>query len=265
LPLPIFAAMANSPYSKTYYNNHSSGSLSSAEETIPVILEYISPASVVDVGCGVATWLSVWEKNGIKDIQGLDGEYIKKDQLMIDPSKFQSIDLEKGLSLPRRFDLVTSLEVAEHLQPASASKFVRSLCSLGDVIVFSAAMPHQGGLNHYNEQYPGYWVAHFAENGFPVYDILRPRLWNNNRIDGSYRQNIMIFVKDTVKDKYPAITKDYVQKEVLALVHPAVFEYWMEQFHKEKKYLRTPFKAAGFFITKWTKPIRSAFNGIKKG
>jgi hypothetical protein len=252
--------MANSSYSKTYYDNHSSGSLSSAEETIPVIMEYISPASVVDVGCGVATWLSVWEKNGVKDIQGLDGDYVKKEQLMIDPSKFQSIDLEKGLSLPRRFELVTSLEVAEHLQPSSAAGFVRALCQLGDVIVFSAAMPHQGGVNHYNEQYPGYWVAHFAENGFSAYDLLRPRLWNNNRIDGSYRQNILFFVKDAVKEKYPAITSHQPTKEVLPFVHPAVFEYWMQQYHRDKKYLRTPFKAMGFFITKWTKPIRSLFS-----
>jgi hypothetical protein len=255
--------MTNTAYTKTFFNNQSSGSLSSAEETIPVIMEYFSPTSVVDVGCGVATWLSVWEKKGVSDIQGLDGDYVQKDQLMIDPSKFSAVDLEKGISLSRRFDLVTSLEVGEHLQPGSAAQFVHSLCSLGDVVVFSAAVPYQGGVNHYNEQYPDYWIAHFAENGYSVYDPLRARLWHNNRIDGSYRQNMLIFVNDKVKEKYHAITKE--KKEVLPLIHPAVFEYWMEQYHRNKRYLRTPFSAGGFFITKWTKPIRSLFSKKKKG
>jgi hypothetical protein len=236
--------------------------LSSAQETIPVILEYISPASVVDVGCGIATWLSVWEKNGVTDIQGIDGDYVQQDQLLIAREKFMDADLDKELSLPRQFDLVMSLEVAEHLQPASAPVFVRTLCQLGDVIFFSAAMPCQGGTLHYNEQYPAYWIAFFAGHGFSPYDVLREKLWLNSKIDASYRQNMLFFVKDSVKEKYPAITRQ--QKQVLPLIHPGVLEYRMSQYDKYERSLRTPFHAAGFFITKWTKPIRALFSRRKK-
>lgn len=255
--------MKNSAYSKRYYENMSAGSLSSAHETIPVILEYISPASVVDVGCGVATWLSAWEKHGVTDIQGIDGDHVQHEQLLIDPAKFLAADLNKEFSLPGRFDLVMSLEVAEHLQPGSAQGFVRSLCKLGDVIIFSAAMPHQGGTLHYNEQYPSYWMTYFAEHDFSPYDVLRPRLWHNKRIDTSYRQNILVFVNNKVKDKYRAITTD--QKEVLPLIHPEFFEFWMRQHDGYKHSLRTPFHAGWFFIRKWARSIRNIFGHGNKG
>ena len=65
----------------------------------------------------------------------------------------------------RKFDLVLSLEVAEHLPSECAEAFVESLVNLGPVILFSAAIPYQGGENHVNEQWPEYWVGVLSGEG----------------------------------------------------------------------------------------------------
>jgi hypothetical protein len=53
-----------------------------------------------------------------------------------------------------RFDLALCLEVAEHLPAAAGDSLVRRLASVGARILFSAAIPGQGGRNHVNEKWP---------------------------------------------------------------------------------------------------------------
>src|SRR5205814_2318448 len=115
-------------------------------------------------------------------------------------------------------DLVMSLEVAEHIKPEFASGFIRSLCNLGDVILFSAAIPNQGGVLHYNEQYPKYWIEKFKESGFLPYDCIRKEIWETETIDVNYRQNLLFFISREKTGLYPSITRE--NNIALALVHP---------------------------------------------
>jgi hypothetical protein len=55
------------------------------------------------------------------------------------------------MSLPKTFDLTLCLEVGEHLPQNAANILIESLCALSEVIVFSAAIPGQGGQRHINE------------------------------------------------------------------------------------------------------------------
>src|SRR2546426_3691918 len=79
------------------------------------ILAGKKPASILDVGCGICTWLKAALDYGVSDIFGVDGIEIPESQLLIPRAFFMWRDLEKPLSLGRRFDLVLCLEVAEHL------------------------------------------------------------------------------------------------------------------------------------------------------
>jgi hypothetical protein len=108
------------------------------------------------------------------------------------------------LPLEREFDLVLSLEVAEHLPEESAAGFSQSLARLGPIVLFSAAAPQQGGTGHLNEQWPSYWVRHFAQNGFTVVDCLRDRIWRDERIEWRYRQNLLLFVRNDLFSQYAA-------------------------------------------------------------
>jgi len=89
-----------------------------------------------------------------------------------------------------------SMEVAEHLLPERADSFVADLCGLAPTVLFSAALPGQGGTGHINEQWLSFWVSRFANHGYRSFDVLRPRLWNDARIPVHYRQNLILFSRD---------------------------------------------------------------------
>jgi 2-polyprenyl-3-methyl-5-hydroxy-6-metoxy-1,4-benzoquinol methylase len=59
-------------YSSSFYAAQSPGSLASAEAVIPHIVRLFDPHSIVDVGCGVWTWLSVAMRHGVTDVLGID-------------------------------------------------------------------------------------------------------------------------------------------------------------------------------------------------
>lgn len=219
--------MTDTPYDRAFYDIQSDGSYRSARRIVPLVLEQLRVGSVLDVGCGVGTFLRVFTEHGVSDILGLDGDYVPRDRLRIDPSRFQGRDLGEPLDLGRRFDLVMSLEVAEHLEDARADLFVENLCRHGDVVLFSAAIPDQGGTHHVNERWPSYWIAKFAARGYRLHDTLRPVLWNDGAVEYWYRQNALLFVNDAgaaANPKLPAMAAAGPLPGAPDLVHPAMFE-----------------------------------------
>ena len=167
----------------------------SAREILPIIIALLAPTSLVDVGCGAGHWLAMASELGIGDILGVDGPWVLKMDLAIPRDKFLVHDLSKPLSLARRFHLALCLEVAEHLAPGQARSFVQSLCTAADWVLFSAAIPGQGGRHHVNEQWPSYWAALFAQCHYDCYDVVRQKLWNNPRVLWYYAQNCLLFAR----------------------------------------------------------------------
>src|SRR2546421_5808773 len=107
-------------------------------------MDLVGPRSIVDVGCGLGTWLAAAASLGIEDYIGVDA-YAPAQSLRIPVERFVRHDLSTPLQLDRRFDLVLSLEVAEHLAEDAAATFVASLARLGPAVLFSAAVPNQSG------------------------------------------------------------------------------------------------------------------------
>jgi SAM-dependent methyltransferase len=178
---------------------------------VPLVMQLTHPTSVLDVGCGTGTWLVAFSEQGVSDYLGIDGEYVDQKLLQIPLSKFKPVDLRKDWSLGRRFDLVVSLEVAEHIDERSADLFVAELVKHGDVILFSAAIPGQKGQYHVNEQWPEYWQEKFHQHGYFFQDVIRKEIWNNKEIDFWYRQNIFLIRKGGPGE---------VPFNALSLVHP---------------------------------------------
>jgi SAM-dependent methyltransferase len=210
------------PYNNNFYQSQREGSLRSAEEIVPLIIKIINPQSVIDVGCGMGTWLSVFKKLGVEDIQGVDGDWGPRQMLKISNNQFLPFDMTKPLRLGRQFDLVMSLEVAEHLPERCAKQFVDSLTGLGAVVLFSAAIPLQGGAEHQNEQWPDYWAKLFLENNYEVIDCLRKHIWNNNKITYWYSQNILLFINKVFLENNKLLKQEFEQTNInmLSLVHP---------------------------------------------
>ena len=153
-----------------------------------------SPRTVLDIGCGVGTWLRVLQ-DLIPDVKilGVDHPDVPQDLLMISKDEFVGMDLRKEIDLGSRFELVISLEVEEHIDSRYASVFINNLTQHSDRILFSAAIPGQRGKDHVNERWPDYWINLFAQQGFLCNDFIRPKIWNNTEISFWYRQNTMLF------------------------------------------------------------------------
>src|SRR5580658_6929056 len=124
--------MEQTPYDNEFHDQHLAGSLASAAAVLPALFEIYRPQSVIDIGCGLGTWLKVARELGVDDILGFDGDSFDRAKLLIDPANFQAVDLAQPFALDRRFDLAISLESAEHLPHARSESFVADLVNLSD-------------------------------------------------------------------------------------------------------------------------------------
>jgi SAM-dependent methyltransferase len=182
-------------YGTDFYRFLASFAVRSAQRVVPALSAVVPVRDVVDFGCGQGAWLSVWAAAGAA-VTGVDGPYIDRRGLLIDPGDFHPSDLASPIDLGRQFDLVQSLEVAEHLPAAKAAQFVDTLTAHGACVLFSAAVPGQGGENHLNEQPLGYWRAIFRERAYCAVDYLRPLIRHDPAIARWYRCNIMLYVRE---------------------------------------------------------------------
>ena len=189
-----------SKYTQDGHLSDAAGSHASALTTLKVLFGiYGVPESLIDVGGGIGTWSSAALKLGVQEVSVLDGNWVSEQDLLIPKKRFQIVNLED--SFPEivhgrtKFHLAICMEVAEHLSESTAESFVRCLCEKADLILFSAGIPLQGGLNHINEQWQSYWVRIFEQNGFGCKDEIRPKIWGDTGVNVWYRQNTLVFQK----------------------------------------------------------------------
>lgn len=215
-----------SGYNDDFFDDLQDTQVPSARSVVPFLAGLIKPSSVVDVGCGRGFWLSEFAHHGAEQVFGVDGPWAPVDKLAISGENFKSCNLDEAIRLERKFDLAISLEVAEHLPAERAESFVRDLCNLAPAVFFGAAIPGQGGLNHYNEQWPSYWAALFGACGYTAYDVVRPAFWSNQDVTWWYKQNTALYVEKSRADAFPEL-QSYQPCEAAdlpALVHPELFE-----------------------------------------
>src|SRR5262249_45860805 len=168
----------------------------SADLVISHLVQNIEITSVADFGCAGGTWLAGWRRHGGRDAVGIDGPYVRGEDLEIPQETFKPMDLAQPIDLGRRFSIVQSLEVAEHLPFGSGPTFVETLVRHSDIVLFSASPPGQGAENHLNEQPYHYWRECFSRFGYAMLDWLRPRILHDRRIAYWYRYNTFLFVTD---------------------------------------------------------------------
>jgi SAM-dependent methyltransferase len=205
-------------YPASFFDELATSSRASAREVVPLILDLLSVRSVVDVGCGTGIWLAAFREHGVGDVIGVDTQDVPLEVLEVPQDRFRQADLAGPLRLPRTFDLAISLEVAEHLPPEAAEGFVESLVRLAPLVVFSAAVPHQGGFRHLNEQWPDYWAEKFARRGYSPHDVIRHHIWTNPEVAWWYSQNILLYAR-------PSSLPEHLRTEgrpagMLNVVHP---------------------------------------------
>ena len=212
-------------YDASFYSPEGPGdNLSSARVVVPLIHSLIQPESVVDVGCGSGVWLSVFREHGVRRILGIEGNHVDASWLRIPKDCIKFIDLRHPFELQETFDLALCLEVAEHLPAQSASTFVQSLVKIAPIILFSAAIPFQGGSHHINEQWPVYWRRLFKHHHFQMLDLIRKEIWKNPEVKSWYRQNMFLLVRDDLVSTRPIFYEASKYIDDLLLIHPDILE-----------------------------------------
>jgi len=194
------------------------------------IFPLLEPRRIVDIGCGVGTWMRAALDLGAEAVVGVDGDYVDRSMLLVDPASFVPADIAAA-RLPKvlkghladPFDLVMCLEVAEHLPFLRAASFVEDLTCLSDVVLFSAAVPFQFGTNHVNEQWPEFWAILFRACGFACWDWLRRELWAEQGVDWWYAQNTLVFAREGCAAAESLPWDARAQGKSLSIVHPQNF------------------------------------------
>ena len=221
-PRVAFNAMCEAPYTGEFYKRIRDWRERTASAIVPIVLQTVQVKSVVDVGCGDGVWLAAFRRLGVGDSIGLDGDYVDRVLLQFPQDQFKATDLSSPFRLPRTFDLAVSLEVAEHLPPSSAEGFVHSVTRLAPVVLFSAAIPFQGEVDHVNEQWPEYWAALFKLYDYLPIDCIRGKVWANNDIGHWYVQTMLLFASAARIQDDPILRREHekTNPQQLAMVHP---------------------------------------------
>lgn len=154
------------------------------------VMELYEPASVLDLGCGTGRSLSYFLSRGV------DARGVENSRLAIEKSghadRIVRANLNDPVDLGRRFDLVWSYEVVEHIHPRYVDTLLDTFARHGDVVVLSAARPGQGGQGHFNEQPPSYWIEQFARKGYRLDEEATAAL---HREDDEFAENMLAFVR----------------------------------------------------------------------
>lgn len=213
-------------YEGKFYQSRHANTFYSANRIIDLVNDWITPDSIIDIGCGVGTWLKVFQEKGAKKIFGVEGKWVDESNLVIKKEEFTKADLEQPFDAESKFDLAISLEVEEHINEEFAEQFVKNLTSHAPVILFSAAIPLQGGKHHVNEQWPTYWKEIFEKEGYVVIDCVRPEVWDDEEVEMWYAQNTFIYVDKNKMDDYPKLKNKYIEEPaMLNAVLPRFYEF----------------------------------------
>jgi SAM-dependent methyltransferase len=209
--------MTASLYPADFYQHRRAHTAHAARRILDALPSALPRRSVADIGCGTGTWLAAALERGATSAFGIEGNWVTPAMLDDETIVFAPQDLEQRFTGPR-VDLALSLEVAEHLSPARAESFVADLVALAPAILFSAAIPGQGGVGHLNEQWHSWWADRFAAHGYQAYDVIRPAIWTDEAIPAWYRQNAVLYLDAATAT---ALSLRPTDLALLDKVHPA--------------------------------------------
>ena len=162
-------------YNQEYYRYHV-GELPyddpAWEDVFRRIAEHIvndfHPQTFLDVGCAMGHLVSALRDMGV-DAYGIDAseyaiskvrpEYRDYFRVWAAPEPFPS-------DIPQEYDMLSSIEVVEHLHEEDGDDFIAILCSHSKRVLFSSSPDDITEATHFNVQQPEYWLKRFAKHGY---------------------------------------------------------------------------------------------------
>jgi SAM-dependent methyltransferase len=128
------------------------------------IIEDIQPKTVLDAGCALGFLVEGFRNQGV-EAWGVDiSEYaIASVHESIRPFCRVGSVIEP---FERKYDLIVTIEVAEHMQPLLSKQMIANLCAHTDDVIFTSTPFDYKETTHFNVQPPEVWSREFARHGF---------------------------------------------------------------------------------------------------
>ncbi|MBI3652541.1 MAG: hypothetical protein HY231_16085 [Acidobacteria bacterium] len=181
-------------------------SYETAKRIVPVLLNLLGlPQSVVDLGGGGGGWCKAFKESGVKRIHCIDHVSVQANDLLIDEEEFIPCNFEVETPTLIKAELAMSIEFAEHISRKRSEAIVEFLTASAPIVLFSAAIPRQGGVGHINEQWPIFWRNLFAQKHYQMVDAIRPQILFDTEILPWVRQNLFLFVEQAQLETLPAL------------------------------------------------------------
>lgn len=180
----VAVPMPAAPYDQRFKLGQIAPSLRSARLFLGHLWRYLQPQSVIELGCGRGAWLKACHELGSTQLVGYDGHWNSAEMMVDGAIEFHGVDLNAQFDVARNAGLAISLAVAQHLERASAARFVGRLTAASGAVLFDA-----GGC----EQDHSWWAGLFAHHGYQPFDLFRSRFWGNVDLCYWSRQNTFLY------------------------------------------------------------------------
>lgn len=276
-------------YYQNYWTENGGTSYENLEEFqvfIRSAAEYIKkeyhPQTVLDAGCAMGLLVAALRDLGV-EAYGVDLSEYAISRVREDIRPYCAVgSLADPLpnSLPRRYDLVVSMEVLEHMPEEDGKKSIANLCTMSDQILFSSVPDDTTDPTHINLHETPYWCGLFAKQGFfsaeekkPLFLPRHARFFQRKSVPAAvelYEEKLQNYEEqvlqlsldlDEIQEKNEVLTED------LKISSENQKEYQALYLDKLKEY-DALFQAYQATVTssawKMTKPLRASLDWIKK-
>jgi len=122
-----------------------------------------NPSSVLDVGCARGLLVQAFCEQGI-DAYGFDVSQHAIETAH--PDVVSRLSVGSAEEIAGSWDLITCIEVLEHMEPTAADRAIDSMCAASDRVLLSSTPFDFSEPTHINVREPAAWAASFAERGF---------------------------------------------------------------------------------------------------
>lgn len=167
------AGSSTDEYGAHYYENYWGGGgpyernerwMSFFGDVADGIVRDLHPLSVLDAGCALGFLVETLRERGV-EAWGIDISEYAISQVHESVAEFCRVG-SLTEPLERRYDLITCIEVIEHVPPEQTTAVVANLCASTDRILLSSTPGDYGEPTHLNVQPPEAWSAALAHEGF---------------------------------------------------------------------------------------------------
>jgi 2-polyprenyl-3-methyl-5-hydroxy-6-metoxy-1,4-benzoquinol methylase len=128
------------------------------------VITRLQPKTVLDAGCAIGFLVKALRDHGA-DAEGFDISAWAISQVHPDARPFCRVASVTD-ELHRDYDLITCIEVVEHVTPEDAETAISNLCRHILGVLFSSTPVHFDEVTHVNVHPPDYWAELFSRHGF---------------------------------------------------------------------------------------------------